>query len=108
MSIDGFLYSKSTTKLSKTNNPLRYKTILDPRHQSDQDRLVSSQEKNTNPTQGVDPLSRDSQDMESAQSVNKKIHRIFASIFGSVHASLADPLTLSFLLRFFNHIPYVE
>jgi hypothetical protein len=72
MSIDGFLYSKSTTKLSKTNNPLRYKTILDPRHQSDQDRLVSSQEKNTNPTQGVGPLSRDSQDMESAQSVNKK------------------------------------
>jgi len=53
MSIDGFLYSKSTTKLSKTNNPLRYKAILDPRHQSDQDRLVSSQEKNTNPRLGL-------------------------------------------------------
>ena len=81
----------------------QYPTLV----KSDQNRLVSSQEKNTNPTQGDGPLSRDSQDMESAQSVNKKIHRIFASIFGSVHASLADPLTLSFLLRFLNHVPYV-
>jgi hypothetical protein len=29
MSIDGFLYSKSTTKLSKIDNFLRYKTIPD-------------------------------------------------------------------------------
>jgi hypothetical protein len=29
MSIDGFLYSKSTTKLSKIHNPLRYKAIPD-------------------------------------------------------------------------------
>jgi len=33
--IDGLLYSESTTKLSKINNFLRYKTIHDP-HQSDQ------------------------------------------------------------------------
>ena len=32
MSIDEFLYSKSTTKLSKIHNPLRYKAILDLRH----------------------------------------------------------------------------
>jgi len=28
--IDGFLYSESTTKLSKINNSLRYKIIHDP------------------------------------------------------------------------------
>jgi hypothetical protein len=46
----------------------QYPTVV----KSDQNRLVSSQEKNTNPTQGVGPLSRDSQDTESAQSVNRK------------------------------------
>jgi len=47
MSIDGFLYSKSTTKLSKINNFPPVQDNTRPRQIVWPNRLVSSQEKNT-------------------------------------------------------------
>ena len=120
--IDGFLYSESTTKLSKINNSLRYKTIHDPR-QSDQNRLVSSQEKNTSPMREAGPLSRDSQHKRSLQFVNKKSPGFLQPLItgsGSVWLSISKFVSIRpcravalrrrvhSWLRFLNHVPYVE
>ncbi len=53
MSIDGFLYSKSTTKLSKIALLLPVQGNTRPSPIIRPSRLVSSQEKNTTPTQGT-------------------------------------------------------
>jgi hypothetical protein len=71
MSIDGFLYSKSTTKLSKIDNFLRYKTIPNLVNNLTKSACLKPGEEHQ-PHAGGGPLSRDSQDRGLAGFVNKK------------------------------------
>ena len=70
-SIDGFLYSESTTKLSKINNSLRYKTIPDLVNDLTKSACLKPGEEHQ-PHAGGGPLSRDSQHKRLLQFVNKK------------------------------------
>ena len=78
MSIDGFLYSKSTTKLSKINNFLGYKTIPDLVNNLTKSACLKPGEEHR-PHAGGGPLSRDSQDRGFARFVNKKSPDFFAA-----------------------------
>ena len=69
--IDGFLYSESTTKLSKINNSLRYKTIHDPR-QSDQIGLSQARRRTPAPCRRLVRFRGIHNDNGAAQFVNKK------------------------------------
>src|SRR5207237_3659037 len=71
MSIDGFLYSKSTTKLSKINNFLRTRQYPTSSNSLTKSACLKPGEERQ-PHAGGGPLSRDSQDRGFARFVNKK------------------------------------
>jgi hypothetical protein len=75
---------KSATTLSKIDNSPRYKAIPDPRHYSDQDRLVSSREKNTGPTQGPVRF-RGIHNISASLNPSNKIAKIFAAVNDESH-----------------------
>jgi hypothetical protein len=76
--IDGFLYSESTTKLSKINNSHRYKTIHDHR-QSDQIGLSQARRRTPAPC-GRLVRFRGIHNIRDRSSSSTKIARIFAAI----------------------------
>ena len=72
MSIDGFLYSKSTTKLSKINNFFRYKIIPNLVNNLTKSACLKPGEEHR-PHAGGGPLSRDSQHKRSFPFVNQNL-----------------------------------
>jgi len=78
MSIDGFLYSKSTTKLSKINNFLRTRQYPTSSNSLTKSACLKPGEEHQ-PHAGGGPLSRDSQDRGFARFVNKKSPDFFAA-----------------------------
>src|SRR5438270_2974379 len=138
MSIDGFLYSKSTTKLSKINNFLRTRQYPTSSNSLTKSACLKpaclKPGEERQPHAGGGPLSRDSQDRGFARFVNKKSPDFFAS---SNHKSIrmctngcslqcrsAAPTSkcasigachgvalrrrIHLWLRFLNHISYIE
>src|SRR2546423_4008340 len=78
MSIDGFLYSKSTTKLSKINNFLRTRQYPTSSNNLTKSACLKPGEERQ-PHAGGGPLSRDSQDRGFARFVNKQSPDFFAA-----------------------------
>src|SRR5438270_7643344 len=83
MSIDGFLYSKSTTKLSKINNFLRTRQYPTSSNSLTKSACLKpaclKPGEERQPHAGGGPLSRDSQDRGFARFVNKKSPDFFAA-----------------------------
>ena len=107
--------TKLTTKLSKIDNSFRYKAILDPRHNPTKIGLSQARRRTPTPTPGSVRFRGIHNIRDSLRSSNK-ISKIFWSNARSYsdldlsrrHFINSQLSIIAFLMRFLNHIPYVE